>query len=137
EEGFLVLLAYGSGALLGRSGLATSRIEELLGRLCSGPQLGTNAGWRLSVLRDGVHLAAHFPKTLELVEERAPANAEGFGGLCAIKTIFVEGLKDCLALHVVEALGVESFGKREDGCGRIDRDFAQAGDKMLGKIELT
>ena len=70
---------------------------------------------------DGVSL---FPEALELVDQGAAADAEGFGGLGAVEVVLAQRLEDGLAFDLPQTLGILA---RPPGPTRSRRGPGRAG----------
>ena len=49
-----------------------------------------------------IDLISELPEVLQLVEERAPTNAERLRSLRTIEFVFPQGLQNCFALNFIE-----------------------------------
>ena len=59
-----------------------------------------------------IHWVSLSPEALELVDQGAAADAEGFGRLGAVEVVLAQCLEDGLTLDFRQALGILGFDRR-------------------------
>ena len=61
-----------------------------------------------------------FPELLQLVDQGAAADPEGFGSFGPVEIVFTQGLEDRLPFDFTQSLRIRSFRDGFGGCGSAD-----------------